>query len=72
LLGRVLMRAIVRVKRYAVDQGCIIGLIGSDATLYRGSGSPGQLQEVGINNIDYETSNDLYDGDIVYSVMLCV
>jgi hypothetical protein len=31
----------------------------------------GRLQEAGINHIDYETCNDLYNGDIVYSVMLC-
>jgi hypothetical protein len=33
-----------------------------------GFGSPGRLQEVGINHIDYETYNDLYNGDIVYSI----
>jgi hypothetical protein len=27
---------------------------------------------VGINHINYEASNNLYDGNIVYSVMLCV
>jgi hypothetical protein len=37
-----------------------------------GSRSPGRLQEVGIHHIDYERCNDLYGGDIVYSVMLCL
>jgi hypothetical protein len=42
-----------------------------DVTSDDGSRSPGRLQEVGINHIDYERCNDLHDGDIVYSVMLC-
>jgi hypothetical protein len=49
-------------------------VIESGVTLDDGSSSPGRLQEVGIIHIDYESCNDLYDGDIVcvYSVMLCV
>jgi hypothetical protein len=46
-------------------------VIASDVTSDDGSRSPGRLQEVGINHIDYERCNDLHDGDIVYSVMLC-
>jgi trypsin len=47
-------------------------LIGSGATSESGFGSSGRLQEVGINLIDYETCNNLYDGDIADSVVLCV
>ncbi len=49
-------------------------VIESGVTLDDGSGSPGRLQEVGTIHIDYESCNDLYDGDIfcTYSVVLCV
>lgn len=46
--------------------------IDSVATSEGASGSPGRLQEVGVNPIDYETCNDMYDGDNLYSVVLCV
>jgi hypothetical protein len=46
-------------------------VIGSGATSEGGFGSPGRLQEVDINRIDYETCNDLYAGDIIDSVMFC-
>jgi trypsin len=46
----------------------VLAVIGSSATLEGGFGSTGRLQEVGINRID---CNNLYDGDIVDSVMLC-
>jgi hypothetical protein len=47
-----------------------LAVIESGVILDDGSGSPGRLQEVGIIHIDYESCNDLYDGDIVcvYSV----
>lgn len=47
-------------------------MIGSGATSKGDFGSTGQFQEVGSNHIDHETCNDLYDGDIVDSVMHCV
>jgi hypothetical protein len=51
----------------------VLTVIGSGATSEGGFGSTGRLQEVGINHIDYETCNNLYDGDIVDSVMaLCL
>jgi hypothetical protein len=47
-------------------------VIVSSATSEGGFGSMGRLQEVDIGHVDYETCNDLYDGDIVDSVMLYV
>jgi hypothetical protein len=44
----------------------------SDKTSEGAFSSPGRLQEVDINHIDYEICNDLYHGGIVYSVVLCV
>jgi hypothetical protein len=47
-------------------------VLGSLATSEGGFGSSGRLQEVGINNTNHDTCNNLNDGDIVDSVMLCV
>jgi hypothetical protein len=47
-------------------------VIGSGATSEGGFGLTGRLQEVGINHIDYEMCNDLYNGGLVDSAMLCV
>jgi hypothetical protein len=55
-----------------IKEAGIISLIVSVKTSEGAFGSPGQLQEVSINHNDYEMSNNLYDGDMVYSVMLCV
>jgi hypothetical protein len=49
----------------------VLAVIGFGATSEGGFGSTGRLQEVSINHIDYETCNDMYDGDIVGCVMLC-
>jgi hypothetical protein len=49
----------------------VLTVIGSDDTSKGDFGSTGRLQEFGINHIDYETCNSLYDRDIVDSVMLC-
>jgi hypothetical protein len=46
-------------------------MIGSGAAWEGGFGSTGRLLEVGINYIDYEVWNDLYDSAIFYSIMLC-
>jgi hypothetical protein len=48
----------------------VLTVIRSGATSEGGFGSPGRLQEVDINHIDYVTCSDLYDGDIIDSVML--
>jgi secreted trypsin-like serine protease len=48
----------------------VLTVIGSGATSEGGFGSPGRLQEVDINHIDYVACKDLYDGDIIDSVML--
>jgi trypsin len=48
----------------------VLTVIGFGATSEGGYGSS-RLQEVNVNYIDYETCNELYDGDIVDSVMLC-
>jgi hypothetical protein len=48
----------------------VLTVIGFGATSEGGSQSS-RLKEVNVNYIDYETCNDLYDGDIVDSVMLC-
>jgi trypsin len=49
----------------------VLTVIGSGATSSKGGfGSPGRLQEVDMNHIDYVTCKDLYDGDIIDSVML--
>jgi hypothetical protein len=48
----------------------VLTVIGFGATSEGGYGSS-LLQEVNVNYIDYETCDDLYDGDIVDSVMLC-
>jgi hypothetical protein len=47
----------------------VLTVIRYGATSEGGFGSMGRLHEVDINHIDYETYNDLYDGDIVDSVM---
>jgi trypsin len=48
----------------------VLTVIGFGTTSEGGYGSS-RLQEVNVNYIDYETCNDLYNGDIVDSVMLC-
>jgi hypothetical protein len=48
----------------------VLTVIGFGATSEGGYGSS-LLQEVNVNYIDYETCDDLYNGDIVDSVMLC-
>ena len=48
----------------------VLTVIGFGATSEGGYGSS-RLQEVNVNYIDYETCNNLYNGDIVDSVMLC-
>jgi hypothetical protein len=50
----------------------VLTVIGSGGTSEGGFGSTGRLHEVGINNLDCGTCNDLYDGDIVDFIMLCV
>jgi hypothetical protein len=48
----------------------VLTVIGFGTTSEGGNGSS-RLQEVNVNYIDYETCDDLYDGDIVDSIMLC-
>jgi hypothetical protein len=48
----------------------VLMVIVSSATSEVGFGLTGLLQKLGISPIDYETCNDLCDGDIVDSVML--
>jgi trypsin len=48
----------------------VLTVIGFGATSEGGPGSS-PLKEVNVNYIDYETCNNLYNGDIVDSVMLC-
>jgi hypothetical protein len=50
----------------------VLTVIGSGATSEGDFGSTGRLQELGINLIDYKTCNDLYGGNIVESIILCV
>jgi trypsin len=48
----------------------VLTVIGFGATSEGGNGSS-RLQEVNVNYIDYQTCNNLYNGEIVDSVMLC-
>ena len=48
----------------------VLTVIGFGAISEGGYGSS-RLQEVNVNYLDYETCNELYNGDIVDSVMLC-
>jgi len=48
----------------------VLTVIGFGALSEGGYGSS-RLQEVNVNYLDYETCNELYNGDIVDSVMLC-